>query len=177
VWMSRPDLEDLRELPVVESAAGFLPTTGTITEGGSPDVLAAARVTGDLMATLGVVPRLGRDLGFDDTGPGSPGYVVIGHDLWMERFGGDEDVVGRTLELSERPWEIVGVMPPGFRAWLPAESPRSGVLALQEAGELWLGPDRDPREPCGSAMEALRISHGRDRDRGRPRAARRRCCG
>lgn len=62
---------------------------------------------------LGVPAALGRTLvaGSDESVP----EVVIGHGLWIRRFGGDTDIVGRTARLDGRTYSIVGVMPPSFR--------------------------------------------------------------
>jgi putative ABC transport system permease protein len=64
--------------------------------------------------------------------------VVISHGLWQRRFGGAPDVIGKTMTLSTRPHEIIGVMPPAMR-W-------------PERAEFWkpLAPDQQTREARGS---------------------------
>ena len=47
------------------------------------------------------------------------GPVVISHDLWTRRYGGDPDALGSRLDICGRPYEIVGVLPPGFRVLTP----------------------------------------------------------
>lgn len=65
--------------------------------------------------TLGVTPLIGRAFVEADYAEGAPPVVVLGHGLWMQRFGADPDVVGRTVRVNGKPGTVVGVMPPGFR--------------------------------------------------------------
>jgi predicted permease len=75
---------------------------------------------------IGRVPPLkGRTLVAADESPTAPDVIVIGHDLWQRRFGGDSDVVGRTVVVGDVQRTVVGVMPPEFgfpvsqQAWIP----------------------------------------------------------
>jgi len=76
---------------------------------------------------LGVQPALGRSFTADECrAPGAAQVAVIAHDLWTARFGSDPAVVGLTIALNDRTFEIVGVAPEGFRGltdearvWLP----------------------------------------------------------
>jgi len=72
----------------------------TITGAGEADHFLGMAVTADLFDTLGVPPELGRTFAPSDlTGPPA---VVIGHQLWQERFGGSRDIVGRILTLNSK---------------------------------------------------------------------------
>ena len=68
---------------------------------------------------------MGRDILAEENIPNGPRVVVISHSLWLERLGGDPDVLGRTLELNEEVHEIVGVapaavdFPAGVQVWVP----------------------------------------------------------
>ena len=62
----------------------------------------------------------------EDATPGSHPVVVISDALWHRHFGADPAIVGKTIHLEDKPLEVVGVMPPGFRgltgeaeAWVP----------------------------------------------------------
>jgi putative ABC transport system permease protein len=72
-----------------------------------------------------VPPLLGRTLIASDEVDGAPAVAVIGHGVWQDRFGGREDVLGRTLQIGATLHTIVGVMPEGFafpinnRVWVP----------------------------------------------------------
>lgn len=76
---------------------------------------------------LGVRPAAGRGfLPDEDRKPGADQVAVLSHALWQRAFGGDPAVAGKTVELNEIPYTVVGVMPEGFRGlsdeaevWLP----------------------------------------------------------
>ena len=72
------------------------------------------RVTRDFFPLLRVQPALGRLLTADDEVRGQHRVAILSHDYWLRHFGGAPDAVGRRIELDEEPWEVVGVMPPGF---------------------------------------------------------------
>ena len=74
-----------------------------------------------LMVTAGFFPLLtndpfpaGRGFVTADEQPGEEGVVVLGHEFWMRRFGGDPSVVGETVSMDGRPRVVVGVAPAGF---------------------------------------------------------------
>ena len=97
----------------------------TLTGGFEPEELDAALVGADVFKVLGVTPLLGRTFTPDEERPGGPKAVVLGYALWQQRFGGDRDIVGRTLTLDGNLVPVVGVMPRGFafpqqmQLWLP----------------------------------------------------------
>ncbi len=81
---------------------------------------APARVGGELVsdnyfAMLGVEPVLGRVLGPQDDVLGGPSAVVIGERLWERMFNRSRDVIGRTVQLDNWAFNIVGVVPAHFR--------------------------------------------------------------
>ncbi|SPF47199.1 conserved membrane hypothetical protein [Candidatus Sulfopaludibacter sp. SbA4] len=81
----------------------------------------ATFVSPALFPLLGVTPALGRALASNE----GPGSVLISHALWLRRFGGDADVPGRTIRLSDQEFTIAGVLPADFQfpdwadVWLP----------------------------------------------------------
>lgn len=85
-----------------------------------------ATVTSGIFDVLGIIPALGRLLTPEDNRNRDAAVVVLGHDLWMRRFGGDRMIVGRTIDLEGFPHQVVGVAPvnaqlPDRRVdlWLP----------------------------------------------------------
>jgi len=87
---------------------------------------------------LGIAPQLGRTFTAEEDRRGAPPVVLLSHELWQRRFGGDPQVVGRTTGIDGRATTIVGVMPPATdnpvfgtgnapHAWLPLALPESGL--------------------------------------------------
>ena len=97
-----------------------------LTGQGEPQRLKALSVSGNLLRVLGTRPWLGRTFTDDETFEGPGRVVVISYGLWQSLFGGDPGIVGRTVQLSGRNVDVVGVMPPGFffpgrdvQLWIP----------------------------------------------------------
>jgi predicted permease len=83
-------------------------------ERGSAAFIECAPVVGDFFGVVGVEPILGRALTRADDVDGAENVLVISHGLWQRRYGGARDVLDTILMLRERPFRIVGVMPPAF---------------------------------------------------------------
>ena len=90
-----------------------------------PERIGGAVVTAGLFPLLGVRPVLGRAMVESDDRPGAPPVVLIGHGLWIRRFGGDSGVVGSVVRINGTMRTVIGVLPPRFRfpefaaIWLP----------------------------------------------------------
>jgi predicted permease len=93
----------------------------------------AERVRGRMVSTnffntLGMPPAMGRSFLEEEAVLGGPEVVVLSHDYWQGRLGGDPSIIGRTITLDGAPTEVVGVMPEGFQfqrqvdLWLPARA-------------------------------------------------------
>jgi putative ABC transport system permease protein len=105
--------------------------------GAEPAQIGGAFVTPGLFGALGVTPARGRVFQPEDAEPGRDHVVIISDGLWRQRFAADPDVAGKTLTLNDRPFTVIGVMPPHFRfpsasqeVWLPTppRQPGSGRL-------------------------------------------------
>ena len=70
-----------------------------------------AGVSYDYFKVLGVHPLLGRDFIPDDDKVGAPRTVVLGYDLWQQFYGGDREIVGKSLRIDGQSLTIIGVMP------------------------------------------------------------------
>ena len=91
-------------------------TRQTTLTGAEPERIDIEQVTGAYLSTLGVRVARGRDFPAEiDAAPGAPKVAIISDALWQRRFNADPDIAGKTLQLNNEPWEIVGVLPPGFR--------------------------------------------------------------
>ena len=78
-----------------------------------------ASITHTLLPTLGVSVVAGRNFTEEEDQPNANAVVMLGHGAWQRHFGGDEDVIGRSIQLNGNSREVVGVLPPRFR--LPSE--------------------------------------------------------
>ena len=87
----------------------------SITGTGEPERVQALRVTDGALGILGVVPALGRSFTREDDRPGAPDRLMLTHGYWQRKFGGDRTVIGRTMVVEGTPYEIIGVLPEGFR--------------------------------------------------------------
>jgi putative ABC transport system permease protein len=113
---SQPEYHDyLQGVSALKDLAAVYPISINLTGLGDPQRIQASVVSDNYFRLLGVAPALGRDFTPDDD-RGQIGYVVIiSHDLWQKRFGGDPGVIGKTVRLDDDPMTIVGIMPRGFR--------------------------------------------------------------
>lgn len=112
--VDHPDVRYWQEQVEGLRVAGYSGGRATLTGMGEPEVLQTAEVSDGLLDVFGLRPALGRDLRSEDDVEGRPNVIVIAHDFWRSRLGGESDVIGRTLTLHGEAWEIVGVAPEGF---------------------------------------------------------------
>jgi putative ABC transport system permease protein len=97
----------------------------TMTGSGDPKSLGIMKVSGNFFEELGARPALGRLLDENDQTAGSERVAVLSDGFWRERFGADTKVVGKTLRLGEKDYQIVGVAAASFRPfyeealWIP----------------------------------------------------------
>ena len=87
----------------------------TITGNGEPERVPAVRVTDGVLSALRITPLLGRFFTREDNSPGRLATVVLGHEFWQGKFGGDRSVIGRPIAVDQVPRTIIGVLPPHFR--------------------------------------------------------------
>ena len=85
----------------------------TLTGFDEPERVEAEAVSANLFSLLGSTPLLGRTFSHDDV-ERRERMVVLSHDLWQRRFGGSQDVIGKTMEINGRSTQIIGVMPAEF---------------------------------------------------------------
>ncbi len=71
-------------------------------------------VSGQFFETLGLHTILGRTLSTADDKRGCPGTAVLSHAFWQKEYGARADVIGKTISLDNHPFEILGVLEPGF---------------------------------------------------------------
>ncbi|MGD8869183.1 MAG: ABC transporter permease [Gemmatimonadales bacterium] len=99
------------------------------------DVVHGARVTAGALSLMGATPILGRSFAERDDREGSDPVVVLSYGSWQNRFGGDANVVGRTIRLDGRSHEVIGVMPKDFQ--FPPPVVLEGAIPTEQT-ELWI---------------------------------------
>jgi putative ABC transport system permease protein len=104
-----------RENRTLQGLAAWRTMSVTLTGVGDATQLNAQVVSSEFFPLLGVRPLLGRTVSEEDDRPNAPTVAVLSHQLWQRRFGGDPNVVGRLVQLNDRPAQIIGVMPASFR--------------------------------------------------------------
>lgn len=89
--------------------------TVNVTGLAEPEQVPAARVSGGVLQSYAVEPLLGRWIDERDESPSGAAVTMLGYSYWQRRFGGDPDIIGKTITIDAVTAEIVGVMPQGFR--------------------------------------------------------------
>lgn len=125
--VSYPNFIDWREQNTVFEDIGVHLGTNrfALSGAGEPVEIRGSRVTYGLFEILRVSPQLGRTFTANEDRPDEDAVVILGHDLWQRNFGGDPNIVGQKIVLSNRPRTVIGVMPRGFRfpeiseLWVP----------------------------------------------------------
>ena len=113
--LSAANFTDVRDgNTVFEDMTAWNYNSYTLTGVEEPEELTALSVTAGFFSVLGTEAQLGRTFAQGEDAPGRSGAVVLSHGLWQRRFGGLENILGRTISLDQAPFEVVGVMPPGF---------------------------------------------------------------
>ena len=105
-----------RESDLSDGAVAWANETFDLSRGGQSAFVDGAYVSGSFFDVLGVAAARGRVLARADDAPAAPGgaVAVISYRFWRSHFAGADDVIGREITLSRRPFIVVGVLPPGF---------------------------------------------------------------
>jgi putative ABC transport system permease protein len=106
---------------------------------GEPVEVSGEQVSADFFSVLGVRAALGRVFSPEEDQPDGSRVVLLSNGLWMERYGGDAALLGRTINISRIPYTVIGVMPPGF--YFPPWGDRAQLwiagLDLRQPGRTW----------------------------------------
>ena len=103
---------------------------GAMTPQGEKEGFQFVMATASLFPALGVTPQLGRVFTAEEDRPGAPRVVVLSHEFWQRRFGGNAALLGQEVLLGDEKHTVIGVLPPGFR-FLP-ERRTGGAIDFYE---------------------------------------------
>jgi predicted permease len=107
--------------------AGIVAHQLTLTGRVEPTVVNTSVVTPEFFALVDVKPLAGRIFFRQDGKQGAPPVVLVSEDLWRGRFGADPNIIGTSINLDQRPFTVIGIMPGAFRTpfftkqelWIP----------------------------------------------------------
>ncbi|MGA7524579.1 MAG: ABC transporter permease [Acidobacteriaceae bacterium] len=114
--VSAPNMVDIAKETKVFQQTGYSRWEEfNITEGSRPESIDGIRASAGLLPMFGIPPLMGRFFTPDEMKPGHDQVAILGHKLWLERYGADPAILGKTIDLDEKRYTIVGVMPARFR--------------------------------------------------------------
>lgn len=123
--VSAPDFQDYRQRSqTVESFAGLLAVTATLTGDRLPETVDQAIVTWNFFPLLGVEMMQGRNFLPEEDVVNGPNVLILSHSLWQRRFGSQPDLVGKTIQVDAQNWLVAGILPADFKLYLPADAHR-----------------------------------------------------
>jgi putative ABC transport system permease protein len=111
--ISAPEVMDLRAVPFFAASGAFSRRSFAL-QGDRAERLEVGQVTSGFFEALDVRPLLGRTFTPAEDLQGNDGVALVTASAWHRRFGGDAAVVGRSVSLNGRPYQIVGVLPAQF---------------------------------------------------------------
>lgn len=121
-----------------------------LTGDGPAERVETAYATASLFTILGLKAELGRTIGLDDDLPGARGRVaVLGHDLWVRRYGSNPDLVGTSITIDGKRVPVIGVLRPGMQL------PGRGV-------DVWFPLGADPTAPARNVHFLSAVAHVRN---------------
>ena len=143
--VSAPNIADIAKTGVFRYVAYYRWSRFNITEGNRPESIIGIKASAELLPMFGVQPMMGRFLEPEEMEVGHDQAVVIGHTLWQTRYGSDPAILGKTIDLNQKRYTIVGVMPSSFRFTWDQEMDVFVPLVLppEERSETGRGTSRD----------------------------------
>ena len=130
VSVSIPEWKDLENSGIFQYVALDYFASMNLTGSAQPMRIAYKGVTPNYFAMLGVGAQLGRTFDTGDNTPGVIPEVVLSDGLWKSAFGADPRILEKTVRLDHDVYQVVGVMPPGFRD--------QGETSEERNMELWV---------------------------------------
>jgi predicted permease len=173
-----PQIDQIRQAKSVESVVALDGWNLTTTDGDLPEDVNASYISPNAPSHWGIPAMMGRWLIPSDAPPGQEPQpvVVITYEFWQRYYVGDPHVIGRTIQLVHKPYQVVGVMPPRFKwgeaqMYLPlklTQSPtiyegasiklRPGVTVAQANAELQPVFEQFAKESPGRYPDTFRLN-------------------
>src|SRR5688572_13236077 len=113
-YFTNPLWEQLRDRQTGFTAlAAWSEMRFNLADGGEARFVPALWVSGDYFRVFAMQPAVGRLISAADDRRGCTGTAVLGHNFWQSEYAGRGDVVGKTIRIQGKPFEILGALPPG----------------------------------------------------------------
>jgi putative ABC transport system permease protein len=122
-----------QQATVTQDATAFRTFVVNYTGGAFPEQVRAGQVSANYFKLFGAPVLRGRTFSQEEDRPGGPRLAVLSHGLWQRRFGADPGIIGKTIQLSGDPHEVIGIIGPQF-----------DLAELGEPPELWIPFQLDP---------------------------------
>jgi putative ABC transport system permease protein len=127
-WLSPPEFLDIqKEAKSWEAIGAWAPGGQNIGTGSEPLRVTSAGITRSLIDTLGVAPERGRNFTPEEDRNGGPNVALISYGLWQKAFGGQDDIIGKQIQVNSQSTTVVGVMPARF-SFPPGSNDQVDVL-------------------------------------------------
>ncbi len=124
---------------------------------GPPEALYGLRVTASLFPTLGVAPKLGRNILPEEDQPGHANEMILSYGLWTRRFKADRKIVGQTVKINGHDCLVIGVMAPDFNFPLRRDANHTPSPYVEFWAPLRTG---GPASISGGLGAVARLRHG-----------------
>ena len=143
--VSAPNVADVAKTGIFQQVDYYRWAGFNITEGNRPESVDGIKASAELLPMFGVQPMMGRFLLPEESEPGRDRVAVIGYRLWQMRYGSDPSILGKSIDLDQKRYTIVGVMPASFRFTWDQEMDVFVPLVLtpEERSEAGRGTSRD----------------------------------
>jgi putative ABC transport system permease protein len=146
-WIADQEVVDFQNMSkTMTSIAAWSSGQQNLTGDGEPLRVGVGFVNANLFDVLGARPMLGRVISKEEDTRNGPQVAILGYPIWQSRYGGDPNVIGKTLMINDVPVQVIGVMPEGFR--LPTDFNDEAA----EPTQLW--------RPMAWDMTQLSRNHG-----------------
>jgi predicted permease len=165
VGVSAPNIANIAGTGLFQQVAYYRWAGFNITGGHRPEHVLAIKASSELLPMFAIQPMIGRFFSRRETQAGRDQVAIIGYRLWKDHYNSDPAILGQTIDLDERRYTIIGVMPANFRfTWdedIDVFVPL--VLTPEEQSEVGRSTSRDlqtqarlkPRVSIGQAQAAM----------------------
>ena len=160
-WAAQQWMDWQKEAKSFQGIAAYDWTFNFLIRNDGSQSMQGMEVTRDYFQVMGLKPAAGRGFEDSDFGQGPVKSIVLGYEFWQRAFGGDKEIIGKTVRISrwDVPPTVIGIMEPGVR-FLPspgaAKEPNYDVNATVD---FWMPGYPDPKylkEPHWNVVARLR---------------------